>query len=132
MRRQRAICAEVLESGAFCALPPRAQALYVHFQLYADDDGVVANEKLPMISCGANSKDLATLVETRFLLRAGSVYIIKHWWLNNTLKRDRHKRTTWANEIKDVIFIRQDRVYSDHEGPDRMPFLDGLTYILDL
>ena len=131
MRRQRAICAEVFESGPFCSLPPRAQALYVHMQLFADDDGVVDNERLPMLSCGATAKDLSTLIDGRFLLRAGRVLVIKHWWMHNTLKRDRHHATKWLDDM-DGIYIREDRVYSDHDGPDRLPFREGLGHILGL
>ena len=131
MRKSRMISAEVLESGAFCALPLGAQALYVHMQLYADDDGVVANERLPMLSCGATAEDLDALIEARFLLRAGRVLVIKHWWLHNNLARAKHNTTKWLSDM-DGIFIREDRVYTEHEGPDRMPFREGLGHILGL
>ena len=131
MRRQRMICAEVLESGAFTALPPRVQMLYVHMQLFSDDDGVVDNPKYPMLSCGATQKDLDALVKARFVLRAGRVLVIKHWWTMNTLKRDRHARTKWAADLSG-IYIRHDRVYTDHETPDGMPFLEGIDKILRL
>lgn len=131
MRKARMISSEVLETRGFCALAPRAQALYVHMQLYADDDGVVSNERLPMLSCGANQRDLDTLVENRFVIRAGRVYVIKHWWLHNNLARSKHNTTKWLDDL-DGLYIKEDRSYSDHEGPDRMPFRDGLKYILDL
>ena len=131
MRKSRMIRAEVLESGAFCALPPRSQALYVHMQLYADDDGVVANERLPMLSCGATAKDLETLITARFVLRAGRVLVIKHWWLHNNLARAKHTPTKWMSDL-DGIYIREDRVYTDHETPDGMPFREGLGHILGL
>lgn len=131
MRKSRMISAEVLESGAFCALPLGAQALYVHMQLYADDDGVVANERLPMLSCGATAEDLNALIEARFLLRAGRVLVIKHWWVHNNLARAKHNPTKWMSDMEG-IFIREDRVYTEHEGPDRMPFREGLGHILGL
>lgn len=131
MRRQRMICAEVLESGAFTALPARVQMLYVHMQLFADDDGVVDNPKYPMLSCGATKKDLDALVKARFVLRAGRVWVIKHWWTLNKLQRDRHARTKWTADMEG-IYIRQDRVYTDHETPDGLPFLEGMDQILRL
>ena len=131
MRRQRMISADVMESGAFTALPPRAQALYMHLMLYADDDGVVDNMRQPMGSCGAVEKDLRALIESRFVLVAGRVWVIKHWWTHNSLRRDRHARTKWTSDMKG-IYIRPDRVYTDHESPDSVPFLEGLSEVLGL
>lgn len=131
MRKRRMICAEVLESGAFTALPPRVQLLYVHLQLFADDDGVVDNPRFPMLSCGATQKDLDALVKARFVLRAGRVWVIKHWWTLNTLKRAAHSLTKWTADMEG-IYLRSDRVYSDHEGPDRAPFLEGLATVLGM
>lgn len=131
MRKQRMVCADIVESGAFTALPPRAQALYVHMMMFADDDGVVDNQALPMLSCKANAKDLDALLNARFVLRAGRVLVIKHWWVHNQLKRDRHHWTRWVDDME-AIYVRPDRVYTDHEGGGAEPFLDGMGAFLGL
>ena len=129
MRSKRPISADVVESGAFCALPPRTQALYMHLVLSADDDGVVSNERPAMMACGANKKDLERLVLSRFVLRAGRVLILKHWWTHNKIDRTKHTWTRWIDDLSG-IYIRPDRVYTDHESPDNEPFLDGLAALL--
>lgn len=125
------LSAEVVESGAFCALPPRSQALYMHLVMYADDDGVVSNERPAMMACGANKKDLERLVLSRFVLRAGRVLILKHWWTHNKIDRTKHTFTKWIDDLKG-IHIRPDRVYTDHESPDTEPFLEGMTGLLKI
>ena len=123
MARRRCFSKDVLGSGAFIALPPRAQLLYIQLNMEADDDGVVANVRPAMANAGAKSSDLRALLDARFVLKAGRVHVIKHWHLHNTIKRDRYKPTTWQADL-DSLFIRDDGVYTDHPGEGFEAFMD--------
>ena len=123
MKTKRMISAEVVESGAFTALPPRVQCLYFHMQLYADDEGAVANVRLPMLSCGATEKDLKALIDARFVLKAGRIHVVKHWRVMNYIRRDRYTPTMWRNDL-DQLYVRDDGVYTDHPGPEREAFME--------
>ena len=122
-KTKRMISAEVVESGAFTSLPPRVQCLYFHMQMYADDEGAVANVRLPMASCGATEKDLKALVDARFVRKAGRVHVIKHWHIMNYIRRDRYTRSAWQSDL-DTLWIRKDGVYTDHAGAGAEAFLE--------
>ena len=115
MAGRRCFSRDVLGSEAFCALPPRAQLLYIQLNMAADDDGVVANLRPAMANAGATSRELKALLDARFVLKAGRVHVIKHWRLHNTMRKDRYHQTTWLSDL-DTLFIRDDGVYTDHPG----------------
>lgn len=121
---RRCISDDVLGSGAFCALPPRAQLLYIQMLFSADKDGVVSNERPAMALSGAGAKDLQALIDARFLLRAGRVLVFKHWWLHEKYRKDRYRPTTWQADL-DTLFIREDGVYTDHPGEGYEAFLSA-------
>ena len=116
MARRRCFSNDILGSGAFCALPPRSQLLYIQMNMDADDDGVVANVRPAMAKAGARTRDIQPLLDQRFVLKCGRVYVIKHWFLANTIKRDRYHPTTWQEDIKHLS-IREDGAYTDHPAP---------------
>lgn len=122
MPKRFCLSSDVLGSSAFCALPPRAQLLYIQMNSIADQDGVVANVRPAMALAGASAKDLNTLIDARFILRAGRVDVIKHWWKHNTKRKDRYKPSAWQADL-DTLFIREDGVYTDHPGEGYEAFL---------
>ena len=114
---------DVVGSGAFCALPPRARLLYVYLNMDADGDGVVANERPAMANAGASKKDLDALMDARFLLKAGRVLVIKHWWKNNVYKRDRYHQTAWLDDVNHLK-LREDGVYTERDEPGYETFAE--------
>ncbi len=120
---RRCFSKDILGSGDFVSLPPRAQLLYIHMNMDADDDGVVANLRPAMANAGANAKDLNALLDARFVLKAGRVHVIKHWRLHNTIKKDRYKPTTWKTDL-DTLFIKENGVYTDHPGEGFEAFME--------
>lgn len=125
MAGKRCFSKDVLGSGAFCALPPRAQLLYIQLNFEADSDGVVANARPAMANAGASDKDLKRLIEDRFILKAGRVLVVKHWWKHNTLRRDRYTPTAWQEDLKDIR-LRPDKVYTDHPGEGFEAFMEAV------
>lgn len=91
----------VVLSDAFLDMPMSARCLYFTLSMYADDDGIVANPKSAMRQCGAKPKDIKVLTDKRYILKFDSgIVIIKHWLMNNYIPKDRHKPTTYIEELK--------------------------------
>ena len=122
MAGKRCFTKDVLGSGDFVSLPPRAQLLYIQMNMDADDDGVVANVRPAMANSGAGQKELEALIAARFVLKAGRVHVIKHWHLHNTVRRDRYRPSTWQADLN-TLFIREDGVYTDHPGEGYEAFI---------
>ena len=94
----------IVLSDAFLDMPMSARCLYFTLSMTADDDGFVGNPKAIMRQCGASQDDLLMLLQKRFILGFESgVIVIKHWRLNNYLKNDRHKTTTYVEEMKALM-----------------------------
>lgn len=69
--------------------------------MVADDDGFVGNPKSVMRQASATQDDLKLLIAKRFILSFESgVIVIKHWRINNYLRNDRYKPTTYVEELK--------------------------------
>lgn len=110
---RRCFSDKVVESDAFYALPLNAQALYFHLNMFADDDGFINNAAIVADRIKGGRKALDKLVECRFLLKFGSVYVVKHWRISNTLKNDRLKPPAYA-DISQRIWIKANRAYTEH------------------
>ena len=89
----------IVLSDAFLDMPLSARCLYFTLGMLADDDGFIGNPKAIMRQCGASQDDMIILLQKRFILSFESgVIVIKHWRLNNYLKSDRYKATTYVEE----------------------------------
>lgn len=90
----------IVLSDAFLDMPLSARCLYFTLGMFADDDGFVGSPKGIMRQCGASQDDMAVLLQKRFVLGFESgVIVIKHWRINNYLQKDRHKDTTYLEEL---------------------------------
>lgn len=113
MADRRMFTVKVTESDAFYSLPLSAQALYLHLNQLADDDGFINNSSSVAGRISGGKSALKTLVERRFLLQFGPVYVVKHWRMANSLKNDRLKPLAYP-EIAKRIWVKPNRVYTDH------------------
>ena len=104
---------KILESDAFTDMPLSAQALYVHLNMEADDDGFVNNPKKIARSLGASEDDLKLLVIKRFLLPFDSgIVAIKHWRMHNLLRKDRYTETQYQEE-KNMLVLKENGAYTE-------------------
>ena len=88
------------DSDAFLDMPASARCLYFTLGMFADDDGFVGSPKGIMRQCGASNDDMKILLAKKFVLDFESgVIVIKHWRINNYLQNDRHKNTTYIDEL---------------------------------
>ena len=100
MAERRMFAKSIVLSDAFLDMPLSARCLYFTLGMLADDDGFVGNPKSIMRQCGASQDDMAVLLQKRYVLGFESgVIVIKHWRMNNYLQNDRHKPTTYLEEL---------------------------------
>ena len=116
MANRRCFSSKITESDEFFRLPTDAQALYLHLNMISDDDGFVNSAESATARIKNGKKSLSILVEKRFVLKFGSVYVIKHWRISNSLKNDRVKPLLYS-EIAKIIWVKQNKAYTDHPEP---------------
>lgn len=113
MAGRRCLSSKITESDSFYSLPESAQALYLHLNMQADDDGFINNAASVSIRFKSGAAALKKLVEKRFLLKFDDIYVIKHWRISNSLKNDRLKPLAYAS-IAMRIWVKANKSYTDH------------------
>ena len=112
MAQRRMISLEVIDTDAFLDMGQGSQLLYFHLNSRADDDGFVANPKKIMRSIGAPEDDYKVLLAKKFLIAFNDgVCVIKHWRINNFVRKDIYKETQYLN-LKSTLFIRPNGAYT--------------------
>lgn len=113
MANKRMFNRDIVESDAFTSMSPQAQALYLHLCMNADDDGFLNNAKRLTLSYDLTPKVLQELLDKRFLLDLGDgITVIKHWFINNALRKDRYNPTAYT-EKRDLLTIKENGSYTD-------------------
>lgn len=106
---------DITSSDAFLDMPDSSQNLYFHLGMRADDDGFV-NPNITMRMIGANNDDLKILIAKRFLLQfENGVVVVKHWRINNFIRKDRYKPTNYIDE-KNMLRVKENMAYTLDEG----------------
>lgn len=125
MANRRMIARSVIKTDAFATLPLSAQALYFHLVVDADDDGFCSNPLMAARSIGASEDDLKALVDKSFLIKfEDGVVLIKHWLVNNAIRKDRRAPTEYQNHLK-KIYVKPNGIYTLSREKGK-PFLDYL------
>ena len=115
MAERRMLSSKVVCSDAFIEMPFSAQSLYVQLVMEADDDGFLNRAKRIQMSIGATADDLETLIQRRFILAfPNGVVVIKHWRMNNQIRKDRYTPTQYQEEFKSLE-IKDDGAYTERE-----------------
>ena len=117
MAERRMFAKSIVLSDAFLDMPLSARCLYFTLGMLADDDGFVGSPKGIMRQCGASQDDMVVLLQKRFILAFESgVIVIKHWRMNNYLQSDRHKKTTYLEELE-TLDIDNKGAYTERKEP---------------
>ena len=112
MADKRMFSSKIIDSDAFIEMSPMARLLYFNLSLHADDDGFTNSVRREMKIVGASDSDLDELISKRFVIRFDSgVVAIKHWRINNTIRSDRYKATTYTDE-KSLLAIEPNGAYT--------------------
>ena len=103
MAQKRMFDKSITNSDKFLEMPSSSQNLYFHLSMNADDDGFIDNWKSIMKMTGAKEDDLKVLVAKSYIIPFESgVIVIKHWRINNFLRKDRHNQTKYIDEYKSL------------------------------
>ena len=93
----------ITNSDKFLEMPVSTQNLYFHLSMNADDDGFVDNWKSIIKISGAKEDDLKLLIAKSYVIPFESgVIVIKHWRINNFLRKDRHIDTHYIEEMQQL------------------------------
>lgn len=104
MARKRMFDLEIVDTDLFLEMPQSTQNLYFHLGMRADDDGFVSNPKKIIRTIGANNDDLKILFSKQFVIPFESgVVVIRHWKLNNYIRKDRYTETIYKEEKRKLI-----------------------------
>lgn len=114
MAHKRMFSKDITSSDAFREMPTSSQALYFHLGMEADDDGFLDNYKGLMRAVNATDDDLRILITKRFLILFPSkVVVVKHWLINNTVRKDRYSETKHLEE-KRALIVKENGSYTEH------------------
>ena len=136
MAERRMVSKAVLHSPSFLAMPVAAQMLYVHLELFADDDGFVATPLQVARMMGIPKRFYQILVDQAFVIHFDSgVCVIRHWLQHNKVSPSRYNPTVYETEKARLrtegrtyclcqhdadMMLTQDRVGKDRLGQDRL------------
>ena len=126
MAERRMFSKSVVESDSFLDMPADAQALYLHLNMAADDDGFVANPRSIMRLCGAKDDSMRLLIQRKFVLtfekKDNFIVVIKHWRLNNYIRKDTYRETKYKEFMRELYFD-ENQSYSMNPDDGHYPCL---------
>ena len=113
MAHKRMFSKDITGSDAFREMPSSSQALYFHLGMEADDDGFLDSYKGVIRAISAADDDLKVLLSKRFLILFPSkIVVVKHWRINNTIRKDRYTETKHLDE-KRALIVKENGAYSE-------------------
>lgn len=116
---------EVIDTDAFLDMPSTSQLLYFHLNARADDDGFVSSPKKIQRTLGCSDDDMKLLVAKKFIIPfQDGVCVIKHWRVNNFIRKDIYKETQYLN-LKKTLFIRPNGAYTLTDDGKALPVPKG-------
>ncbi len=111
MALRRMFSQKVIGNDRFLDLSGDARALYYHLGMYADDDGAIGSYRAALRMANFDMSALDALVEKGFVIVFESgVAFIRHWWVHNTLRKDRYTQTEYQEELA-TLEINERGVY---------------------
>lgn len=111
---------DVVKTDKFLDLDLKTQALYFHLGMSADDDGFIDAPKRLLREVGAQTDDLNALIDNDYIYYFNGVILIKHWMVNNHIRKDRYTPTMQKEYMKKVI-LNENNVYILDGIPDGTP-----------
>lgn len=111
MGDRRMLSNAIIDTDAFLSLPITAQMLYVRINQSCDDWGATSQVWIAMQKARATEEDLQKLIDKRFILKFDEVYIVKHWFISNKIRKDRLKGSNYK-EIIDKLYIKENGAYT--------------------
>jgi len=117
MSEKRMFSKQIIDSDAFLDMPLSSQALYLHLNMRADDDGFINNPKRIQRMIGCGDDELKLLIAKKFIIPFESgVCVIKHWLIHNYIRKDTYRETNYIDE-KAELFTKKNRTYTLNKPP---------------
>lgn len=110
-RRRTCFASSVCCTDAFADLPASAQALYFQLAMSSDADGAVDGIRKATRAAGFSKEDVAELYGAGFLVDAGGVPFIAHFWVHQNRDRINYRPGDHAHLVGAVLELGEDRVY---------------------
>lgn len=124
MAEKRMFSRKLISSDAFLDLPLTAQGLFFHFCMRADDDGFVDSPKKIMREVKATPKDFNALKDKRYILVFDSgVILIKHWFIHNSIAKDRYVPTIYTEE-RSKVMLKCRKLYPECKHSDNKSYTE--------
>lgn len=99
MANRRMFSLTVVDTDRFIDMPTSARLLYYDIGMRADDEGFLDGVKRIMRVTGASDDDLRVLIARQFVIPfQNGVIVVRHWNVNNQLRKDRSKPTICTEE----------------------------------
>ena len=112
MAERRMFSKTIVDFVMIRGTPRSTQALYFHLSMRADDDGFLNNAKKIQRVVGASEDDLKLLIMKRFVIEfEEGIIVIKHWRMNNYLRKDRYTPTVYQDELS-MLDVKENGAYT--------------------
>ena len=112
MSEKRMFSKKIVESSGFYEMPATAQALYIHLNMDADDDGFNNQVSLSMFKSHATNSDIELLFAKKFIIAfEDGIIVIKHWKINNTIRKDTYKPTAYIENLR-LLEVKENGAYT--------------------
>lgn len=131
MAERRMFAKTIIDSDNFLDMPMSSQLLYFHLSMRADDDGFVNSPKKIMRVIGSTVDDMNILIARKFIIPFESgIVVIRHWRINNYLRKDRYTETTYMDEKNSLAMDDNKQYLSTDEAnslgiPLGIPMVDA-------
>lgn len=93
---------EIIDTDDFLDMPASSQNLYFHYGMRADDDGFVSSPKKIMNQVKSTMDDFKLLIAKGYIIPFSEIIVIRHWRLNNYVRKDRYRPTVYIEELKQL------------------------------
>ncbi|WZU00341.1 hypothetical protein MGH68_12135 [Erysipelothrix sp. D19-032] len=120
MAEKRMFSNKITQSDAFLSMPRDIAKSILALVNGCDDEGFVNRPKSIMRMVGASDDDMNILIAKKFIIpfnvandgvMSSMVCVIKHWFINNYIRPDRLKETSYSNE-RGMLTIQENGSYS--------------------
>ena len=114
MATRRMFSVDVVCTDKFIEMPVSSQALYFQLGMKADDDGFISAPKQIVRMVNASADDLRILASKGFIIPYDDgVIVIKHWRVNNSLRKDRYKATRHLDKKEVLQIVNDEYILAD-------------------